>query len=98
MAIKHSYNAQDRFGEELELAIDGWKQAMNSEISKAKEVANELQKQLRLRTLFDPDHPDLQVSSVGFVDQPDLKNYISKVCCWSKSQLFFKLFSAYLEL
>lgn len=42
MAIKHSYNAQDRFSEELELAIDGWKQAMNTEISKAKEVADEL--------------------------------------------------------
>lgn len=88
MAIEHSYNAQDRFSEELELAIDAWKQAMNTEISKAKEVADELQKQLRQRTLFEPGHPNLQVSSPGFVDQSDLKNYIAKVG-WSKTQLIF---------
>ncbi|KAG0629748.1 hypothetical protein M758_1G127100 [Ceratodon purpureus] len=78
MAIKHSYNAQDRFSEELELAIDGWKQAMNIEISKAKGVADELQKQLSQRSLFEPDHPNLQMSSSGFVEQSDLKNFISK--------------------
>lgn len=93
MAIKRSYNAQDRFSEELELAIDGWKQAMNTEISKAKEVADELQRQLRRCTLFEPDHPNLQVSSLGFVDQPDLKNYISKVSS-SKILAVFMLLSA----
>jgi hypothetical protein len=88
MAIKHSYNVQERFSKEFELALDGWKQAMNTEISKAKEVADELQEQLLRRTLFEPDNPNLQVSSMGFVDQPDLKNYMSKVS-WSNTQLFF---------
>lgn len=91
MAIKHSYNAQDRFSEELELALDGWKQAMNTEISKAKEVADELQNQLRRHTLYEPDHPNFQIASLGFVQQPDVKNYILKVSR-SKIQLFLSSF------
>lgn len=57
---------------------------MNTEISKAKEEADEMQKH---NTPFDRDHPNLQVASMRFADQPDLKNYILKVCCWSTIQL-----------
>lgn len=68
------------FSEELELAIDGWKRALNTEISQAKEEADTMQKQLWRHGPFDPENPNLQVASMRFADQPDLKNYILKVC------------------
>lgn len=79
LAFKLSYNAKNCFSEELELAIDGWKRAMNTEIFQAKEEADKMQKQLRQHTPpFDRDHSNLQMASMRFADQPDLKNYILK--------------------
>jgi hypothetical protein len=41
-AIQHSRKALDRFRQEMELAIAGWKCTMNAEVAKAKEVCEEL--------------------------------------------------------
>lgn len=54
---------------------------MNTEISQAKEEAEEMQKNLwQHSSPFDRDQPKLQVANMRFADQPDLKNYILKVC------------------
>ncbi|CAM6042630.1 unnamed protein product [Sphagnum compactum] len=47
VAIQHSQQAQDRFSQELELAIAGWKRAMNAEVAKAKEVCEGLEEEKR---------------------------------------------------
>jgi hypothetical protein len=46
-AIQHSQEALDRFRQEVELAIAGWKCTMNAEVAKAKEVCEELRKKRR---------------------------------------------------
>ncbi len=46
-AIQHSQEALDRFRQEVELAIAGWKCTMKAEVAKAKEVCEELRKKRR---------------------------------------------------
>lgn len=90
VAIQHSQEAQDRFSEELELAIAGWKRAMNAEVAKAKEVTEGLEEEKR-RASFTLEQASLQVSLVStnlnatHQVQNDMDSYISKVPTFSSN-------------
>lgn len=77
LAVHHSQEAQDRFSEELELAIAGWKRAMNAEVAKAKEVTEGLEEEKR-RASFTYEQESLQLIP-GFRAHHELEGYISKV-------------------
>lgn len=81
---KHTQEAQDRFSEELELAIEGWKREMNVEIAKAKDVTNALEEEKR-RACFALEQTSLFTSSHQTISQyhsqltDDMNDHIMKV-------------------
>ena len=82
LAIRHSQEDQDRFSEDLELAIAGWKRAINAEVAKAKESGTEgLDNESKRRADFDPNQENLRLTTgfIGFTLPHELESYISKV-------------------
>ncbi|CAK9876697.1 unnamed protein product [Sphagnum jensenii] len=47
LAIQHTHEVQNHFGNELEFAIAGWRHTMNAEVAKAKDITQELQEEKR---------------------------------------------------
>lgn len=84
VAIQHSQQAQDRFSQELELAIAGWKRAMNAEVAKAKEVCEGLEEEKRrVSTALEQASlaSSLDRTVIRHQVQRDMDCYTSKVNC-----------------
>jgi hypothetical protein len=84
VAIQHSQQAQDRFSQELELAIAGWKRAMNAEVAKAKEVCEGLEEEKRrVSTALEQASlaSSLDHTMIRHQVQRDMDCYTSKVNC-----------------
>ena len=81
---KHTQEAQDRFSEDLEVAIEGWKRDMNVEIAKAKDVTKALEEEKR-RACFALEQTSLFTSSHQNISQyhsqltDDMNDHIMKV-------------------
>jgi hypothetical protein len=83
-AIQHSQEAQDRFRQEVELAIAGWKCAMNAEVAKAKVVCEELEEEKK-RVSCKLEHLSLRHQV-----QSDMDFYTSRINCQEQKVSFFK--------
>ncbi len=83
-AIQHSQEAQDRFRQEVELAIAGWKCAMNAEVAKAKEVCEELEEEKKRVSC------KLERVSLRHQVQSDMDFYTSRINCREQNVSFFK--------